>query len=154
MFQSWPLKATLFSSNCGEMAEGLGSILRDLNPHSSYADFSLASVSEHMPDVAGHRHSSVGILQGHRDKYNASQRIWVLRIYLTFFSMAFWKKSHSTWEYHWFSVTTSAASCYCLTGGATLRTGTCIPGRRSTSEVNFICWACSYTVTAWQTPRR
>lgn len=65
----------MFASNCGEMAEGLGSVLRDLSPYSSYADFSLASVYEHMPDVAGHRHSSVGILQGHRDKFTAPQCI-------------------------------------------------------------------------------
>ena len=88
------------------------------------------------------------------DTNSAPQCIWVLRIYFTFFSMPFWKKSLSTWEMFWFSVTTSAVSCHCLAGGATLRTHIFIPGKRSTSEVNFICWACSYKLTAWQISRR
>lgn len=61
-------KATLFCGNCGNLAKHLASILRVLSPHGSHADFSLASLYEHMPDVAGYRHSFVGILPGHRYK--------------------------------------------------------------------------------------
>lgn len=61
-------RATLFCSNCGNLAKCLASVLRVLSPHSSHADFSLASVYEHMPDVAEHRHSFVEILPDHRYK--------------------------------------------------------------------------------------
>lgn len=61
-------RATLFCSNCGNLAKCLVSILRVLSPHRSHADFSPASTYEHMPDVAEHRHSFVGILLAHRYK--------------------------------------------------------------------------------------
>lgn len=78
-------KATLFCSNCGNLTKHLASILGVLSPYSSQADLSLASAYEHTPDIAGHRHSFVGTLPGHRYKLCPTEYLSIKDLFHIFF---------------------------------------------------------------------